>query len=526
MKKLHFIDDLFLRLENRNQPMHIGMLMMLEPPANAPDDFAARIVKKLRQSVTAEGVFNQRLVEKRGVNHWKDNEDFDLEHHFVHLALPKPGRIRELFDMVSRLHCGHLDRAYPLWRVHLIEGIDDGRIAIYLKIHHSMIDGMSGMGMVINSMSTSCVESKKLPPFWEVALPKSNADKKPVVPPPATTGSIALRSFVRDGWRSAMPVIRKLRKTFKDFQNEHPDVAMAGEAPKCVFNQPISGTRRFSAQSYSTKRIKTVARALDATSNDAILAMVSGALRKYLEERGELPDMSLTAGVPISIRSKDSDSEAANQLASVTTTLATNIDDPVERMRAIKRAMDYNKAQLNGLTPKQMLAYSSLEVIPGALNVLLGRKPDNAMGNVVVSHVPGPRKTLYWQGAKLTGIYPISVLVGKGGLNLTIVSRQDNVDFGIIACRKTVPHAQRLLTYLEEALCDLESQVPNPKELPKEAIKARTVANKAKVAAPKKKRAVAKKAKVAVPKKKRAVAKKAKVAAPKKTRVIRKTVQK
>jgi diacylglycerol O-acyltransferase len=158
-----------------------------------------------------------------------------------------------------------------------------------------------------------------------------------------------------------------------------------------------------------------------------------------------------------------------------------------------------------------MLAYSSLEVIPGALNVLLGRKPDNAMGNVVVSHVPGPRKTLYWQGAKLTGIYPISVLVGKGGLNLTIVSRQDNVDFGIIACRKTVPHAQRLLTYLEEALCDLESQVPNPKEPPKEAIKARTVANKAKVAAPKKKRAVAKKAKVA---------------APKKTRVFRKTVQK
>ena len=506
MKKLHFMDDTFLRLESRNQPMHIGMLMLFEPPANAPEDFAARIVRKLRQSVTAEGVFNQRLVEQRGKHYWKDNEDFDLDHHFVHLALPKPGRIRELLEMVSRLHGGHLDRAYPLWRIHLIEGIDGGGIAVYLKIHHSMIDGMSGMKLLINSMSTSVAASKKQPPFWEIEQPRSDTGKTPVVPAPAVTSSMKVRSIARDGWRSAMPVIRKLRKTFKDFQKNHPDVAMAGEAPTCVFNQPISGTRRFSAQSFSTARIKSVARALDATSNDAILAMVAGALRKYLESRDELPDMALTAGVPISVRGKNSDSNASNQLASVTTTLATNIDDPIERMRAIKRSMDYNKEQLNGLTAGQIQAYASLEVIPGALNVLLGRKPGNSLGNVVVSHVPGPRKTLYWQGAKLTGIYPISLLIASGGLNITIVSRHDNVDFGIIACRKTVPHAQQLLAYLEDALSELESQIPGStvSRSRKKVVKAKTTARKAKKKVPTKKAPIKK-----VPKKKSAAKKKA-----------------
>lgn len=469
--------------------MHIGMLMLFEAPANAPEDFAARIVKKLRQSELAAGLFNQRLVEKRGKHYWEENDDFDLEHHFVHLALPKPGRIRELLDMVSRLHCGHLDRAYPLWRVHLIEGIDDGRIAIYMKVHHSMVDGMGGIEMLINSMSTSLAASKKLPPFWEIERPRKKAGRTPVIPAPAITTK---RPVPRTRWRSSLPVISKLRKTFKDFQKKHPDVAMAGEAPRCVFNQQISGTRRFAAQSYDRKRIKSVAHALDATSNDVILGMVAGALRKYLDLRDELPDMPLTAGVPISVRGKGTESDAANEVAFAIANLATNIDDPIERMRAIKRSMDYNKTQLSGLNSGQKKAYASLSIIPGALNVLLGRRPENSLGNVVVSHVPGPSKTLYWQGAKLSGIYPMSLLIGTGGLNITIISRRDNVDFGIIACRKTVPHMQRLLAYLEDALSDLESQVPRPAAPPKKAPKAKTTPRRAKKKVPKKQSAAKK----------------------------------
>lgn len=459
MKRIPLIDDAFLRLESRNQPLHIGVLLMLDPGPKAAGDFAAKLVARLRKSEGAVDLYNLRLADKRGAHYWEDSPEFDLDYHFVHLALPQPGRIRELFDMVSRLHGSHLDRAYPLWRVHLIEGIEGGRIALYMKVHHAMVDGMGGMQMLLGSMSTSRAESRKMPPLWEIKRPSRQKKATPVVPAPALTERIRMRSVTMDSWRAAMPVIRKLRKTFKDYDRHNPDVAMIGEAPKVVFNEPISGTRRFSAQSYSRARIKRIATALDATSNDVILAMVAGALRRYLEERGELPDKPLTAGVPVSIRHKSGAGDAANQVAFAISNLATHIDDPVERMRAIKRSMDYNKGQLNGLSSGQIQAYSSLSGIPGALSMLFGRKPNNTLGNVVVSNVPGPARTLYWQGAKLTGIYPISLLIASSGLNFTIISRREEVDFGIIACRKSMPSSQRLLDHLEEALDELERSV-------------------------------------------------------------------
>jgi diacylglycerol O-acyltransferase len=478
MKKIPLIDDAFLRLESRNQPLHIGVLMLFEPPGNAPEDFATKLVQKLRRADTATGLFNQRLVETRGQHYWEKNEDFDLAHHFVHLALPRPGRIRELLDMVSRLHCGHLDRSYPLWRMYLIEGLEDGRIALYMKVHHSMVDGVGGMQLLLRSMSTSRAQSKKLPPVWKMERRGKAPKSTPVVPAPGLGNLIKVRSLARDGWRSASPVIKKLRKTFRDYQQHNPDVAMAGEAPKCSFNQPISGTRRFSAQSYATSRIKAIARAVDATSNDVILAMVAGALRKYLEQHDKLPRKPLNAGVPVSIRTNNSKDEAANQVAFTIANLATDINDPVERLRAIKRSMDYNKEQLYGLSSTQIQAYASLSMIPGALNTLLGRKPENTLGNVVVSNVPGPRKTLYWQGAKVSGIYPISLLISTAGLNITVITRRDEVDFGIIACRKTVPQAQRLLDYLEDALADLETGVGIKRARPKAARKKTAAKNK------------------------------------------------
>ncbi|MFT6155607.1 MAG: diacylglycerol O-acyltransferase [Neolewinella sp.] len=213
---------------------------------------------------------------------------------------------------------------------------------------------------------------------------------------------------------------------------------------------------KVAAQSYATARINSVARAFDATSNDVILAMVVGALRKYLKVRNELPEMPLLAAVPVSVRGKGAASDAANEVAFAITNLATNIADPVERMWVIKRSMDYIKVKLNGLSSGQIQAYVSLSLIPGAVNVLFGRKPDNTLVNVCVSHVPGPKETLYWQGAKLTGLHPISLVIHRAILNITIISRNNFIDFGIIACRRTVPHVQKLLDYLEEALSDLE----------------------------------------------------------------------
>ncbi len=453
MKRLSLIDDTFLRFESRRQPLHIGMLMLFDPGENAPADFAAKLAERLRQSTKSEAPFNHRLVRSKGLHYWKEDEEFDLAHHFAHIALPKPGRIRELLAMVSRVHCGHLDRAYPLWRMYLIEGIEDGRFAVYLKIHHSMVDGVSGIKMLLKAMAPTAEESLTLPPIWETLTKKSGHQALPL-PSPANGSLKVLRAVAKDGMNSVKPIWRELRSNLQDLWERNPNIVVGGQAPRCLLNQKVSATRRFAAQSYSTPRIKAIAKHFDATLNDVVLAMCASALRHYLDDFKDLPAKPLIAAVPVSVRRGNSD--FGNEVAFTLTHLATYIDDPAERLIAIKSCMDYNKNQLRKLSPDQSLVHAALKLVPGG-NSLLGLSSDTTLANLVVSHVPGPRQDMYWQGAKLSGLYPVSLLIDGSALNITLISRHDFVDVGLIACRKSVPHVQRLLQYIEDGLCELEA---------------------------------------------------------------------
>ena len=453
MKKLSLFDDAFLRLESRRQPLHIGMLMLFEPPKDAPADFAAKLAERLRQSTVAVPPFNQRLERRRGLHYWAEAEDFDLAHHFVHMSLPRPGRIRELLSVISRVHSTHLDRAYPLWRLYLIEGIEDGRLAVYLKIHHSVVDGVGGIRMLMKTMSNNREASAGMPPPWEIGI--GERKQSVPVPVPVFEGLKALRMMAREGVRSALPVVQRVRDTLRDFRDGDDSVALAGHAPRCVLNSKVSATRRFAAQQYSTPRMRAVAKAADATLNDVVLAMCGGALRRYLMSLNQLPDKPLIAGVPISIRRDDTMS--GNEVAFTIAHLATHLDDPLERLQSIKRCMDRNKSRLQDFSPAQVMAYAATMLMPGAVGTLLGLGGDNALGSVVVSHVPGPREDMYWQGARLTGLYPASLLFDTLALNITVISRHDYIDFGLIACRKSVPQVQRLLEHLEDELLALEA---------------------------------------------------------------------
>lgn len=384
------------------------------------------------------------------------SEDFDLAHHFVHVALPKPGRIRELLAMVSRVHCGHLDRAYPLWQMYLIEGLADGRFAVYIKVHHALMDGIAGIRLLMRSMSTNLDTSLTLPPPWEVPTQRSKPRHLPL-PSPTSGGLSALRSLAREHVGSVVPVVRELRSNVRDIIRRNPDFVFAGQAPRTIFNQKVSATRRFAAQSYSTPRIKAVAEAYGATANDVVLAMCAGALRRYLLDLGELPKRPLVAAVPVSVRREGSDH--ANEVSFTFCHLATHLYNPEARLRAIKSCMDYNKAHLQRLSPDQSLVCSAFKLLPGALNAVTRLVDNSALANVIISHVPGPRRPLYWQGAKLCGLYPASLVVDSGALNITLISRHDFVDVGLIACRKAVPQVQRLLQYLEDALLELEATI-------------------------------------------------------------------
>lgn len=452
MKPLMPLDLLFLLFEQRNQPLHVGVLALYHPPHDAPSGFVADVAERLRESRRAAPPFNRRLVNRFGLKFWEEDEEFDLAHHFAHLALPKPGRIRELLAMVSRVHAAHLDRAYPLWRMYMIEGLEDGRIATYSKIHHALVDGVAGMRLMLKSMSPDREASMRMPPPWEVPTRKSRLSGLPV--PKASVGGLkALRGLIGEG-RHALPQLAgAISEAWHDLRAHHPDFVHGLQAPRCILNQPISGSRRFVAQSYSAARIKHIATVFGATANDVVLAMCGGALRRYLDELKELPDRPLIAAVPVSLRRDDG--ETGNEIAFALVSLASHLADAGERLRAVKCCMDYNKARMRKLSPAQLLAYEAALLLPGAANFLFGLGHTTAV-NVVISHVRGPKQPMYWQGCELSGLYPVSVAISGLALNITLISRHDSVDFGLIGCRKTLPGMQRLLDHLADELDALE----------------------------------------------------------------------
>lgn len=453
MKRLTPMDMLFLLMERRHQPFHVGALGLFHPPAGSPPDFASQLAERMRESRHAAAPFNRRLVSRVGLKFWDEDEDFDLAHHFVHLSLPKPGRIRELLAMISRVHSAHIDRSYPLWRTYLIEGLEDGRIATYSKIHHALVDGVAGIRLMLKSMSPDASESLLMPAPWEVRTRRTRSGGL-TVPSTPVGGINALRGLAREGVKSLPQLASAFNETWRDLRAHHPDLVHSLQAPRCILNHSISGSRRFAAQSYSTARIKQVARVFGATANDVILAMCGGALKRYLGELNELPKQPLVAAVPVSLRRDDSDS--GNEVAFALTTLATDLNDAGARVRAIKACMDYNKARMRKLSTAQITAYGAAVLLPGAINLITGLGKTTAM-NVVISHVPGPRSTMYWQGCELTGIYPVSLVADGMALNITLISRHDSIDFGLIGCRKTLPHLQRLLDHLSDELDALEA---------------------------------------------------------------------
>lgn len=452
MRRLSPEDILFLLLEKRNQPLHVGALVLLKPPPDAPDDFAAQLAQRLTSFKRAARPFDRRLAERFGLPYWEKDPHFDLAHHFVHLALPKPGRIRELLAMVSRVQSAHLDRKYPLWRIYMVEGLEDGRIALFAKIHHAMVDGVAGVRLLLKSMDTDRAASCALPPPWEVLPPKT---AKPLPPrTPLTAGARAL-----DVGRSAVTVAREVRKTWEDRRHKHPDLVTGTQTQQSVMNTAITGSRRFAAQSYDRTRIKAIAAATGASSNDVILAMCGRALRAYMLELGELPKRSLTAFVPVSVRAEDSDAVGTgNQITLALTTLATDQPNALASLHKIKRSMDYNKQRFANMSQGELLAYSAITLAPGGLN-LLARRLKHPPANVIVSNVPGPRAPLFWQGCEVDGIYPASLLLDGLALNITLVNRCDSVDFGLVGCRRTLPSLQRLLEHLDDALDALSAVI-------------------------------------------------------------------
>jgi len=455
MKALSPSDQMFLWLEKRHQPMHVGGLLLARPPKGAPDDYLQRMGDSMRAASRATPPFDKQLTRKFGAWFWEVDEQFDIEHHFRHLALPRPGRIRELLALVSQLHAAPLDRARPLWELYLIDGVEGGRFAIYSKIHHALVDGIAAMRLMQRALSDEPSERDRPPPW---AIPTKRADKSAT----EVIGIGHLISLAGSQLSSVPKVTREIAKTVRAARRDDNDTPSL-RAPECILNQAITGSRRFAAQSYALDRIRNVGREHRATVNDVVLAMCASALRRYLLDLDALPDKPLIAMVPLSIR-KD-ETAAGNQVAMILVNLGTNLADPAERLLTIRRSIATEKRRTAELTPGEILAYGAALLGPAGLNFLTGAAPKWQAFNIVISNVPGPKSPLYWNGAAIEGMYPVSIVIDGQALNITITSYCDKLEFGIIACRRTLPRIQRLLEYLEMGLTELEG-LSDANELP------------------------------------------------------------
>lgn len=457
MKPVGALDQVFLWLERRNQPMHVGGLILVRPPEGEAEGFAARVVERMRTATVAEPPFNQRLVRWLGGWFWDEDPQFDLDAHLHHLSLPAPGRIRELLALVSRLHGAMLDRGKPLWEMTIIDGLEDGRVAIYSKVHHAMVDGVGAMRMMVKMMSTS-PDDTQTPPLWTLpARTRRRADES--TPRRARSPLAMVAEAIAEAREGAASLPKVAKEVYRSFSSQRgPDEVSVFQAPTSLLNQKISASRRFAAQSFSLPRIKAVGKAYGATVNDVTLAMCASALRRYLMELRVLPTQPLIAMVPVSMRRDDSDS--GNQIAIALSTLATDVRDPVKRLEVIVRAMRHNKERFSRMSQAEVMAYLSAVLAFNGVHLATGLFGRWKAYNVIISNVPGPSKALYWNGARVEGNYPMSIVLDHHALNITMTRYVDQIDFGLIACRRTLPHMQRLLDYLEDSLADLEAAIP------------------------------------------------------------------
>ncbi|MEZ5204571.1 MAG: wax ester/triacylglycerol synthase family O-acyltransferase [Acidimicrobiales bacterium] len=456
----------FLLTESRATPMHVGGLQVFELPPDAGPHWLREQYEAMLAYDDIAPLFRQRPYRSPGTGFgwaWREDDELDIEYHVRHSALPDPHRVRELLAVGGRLHGSLLDRQRPLWEFHLIEGLEGNRFAAYTKIHHSVIDGVSALRLLERWLSPD--PQAEVPPAWAARPKRSRGAGQ------STADPLELIVGTAKGAVDLLGVTPALLRSARRAMTEE----LAGfpfKAPSTMFNVHITGARRIAAQTWSLARIKAVAKASDATLNDIVLAMCSGALRRYLVEMDALPDSALTSMVPVSLRTDDS--AGGNAVGAVITSLATDVVDPSWRLARIKESMQIAKESMSSLTPVQRLALSAANMAPLPLVSALG----GGAGwpppfNVIISNVPGPREALYLNGARLQGVYPMSIPYHGQALNITLTSYEDNLEFGLTGCRRRVPHLQRLLAHLEASLVELEVAVGLSNGKPKRRAAAR-----------------------------------------------------
>lgn len=477
MRQLTALDAQFLNAESGTTAGHVGSVVLLDPSTceGAWGLDAVRSVYEQRLHLVP--LLRQRLVEAPlglGRPYWADDPHFDIEFHLRELALPAPGSHEQLGEQVARIHARPLDRSRPLWEAYVITGLEDGKAAFYSKVHHAAIDGVSGEE-VLETLLDLTPEPREVPPDeatpGPVRLP-SQVDLLVRGAASLVTSPVdILRTVPRSlGYLDELPgaanipgvrLVSRAASTMGRLvgQSRH----LGGRelhAPRTPFNGPITAHRRFGFGSVPLDDVKRVKDHLGMTVNDVVMTMTASALRRWLLDHDALPRVPLVAAVPVSIRAEDEPGAAGNEVSVMLAELPTHLGDPRERAEATRDAMVEAKRHFRASPPSLYQDLST--VIPSALSGQVARMLFRAatvpgvLFNLFVSNVPGPQVPLYLAGARAEGLYPASAVTDwTGGLNITLLSYDGHLDFGLIACREMVPDVWNLVRYLADALDEL-----------------------------------------------------------------------
>ncbi len=460
MQRLSGLDDTFLWLETPSSYMHVASLIVVDGNSLEGGLTPARVRALYQSRLDQAPPFRRRLVEiPFGLHHplWIEDPDFDLDWHLRFITMPaEHNSLRDLADLCAKLNAMHLDRTRPLWELWVIDGVEDGHVGLLTKVHHAAIDGASGEELMVAILD--------LEPDPE-PRPDPEVPWKPDPMPTDTelltyaTWSLAqqpLKAF--NAIKRTVGVALKVRE-----QNRQPHITPPPapfSAPATSFNGPITPARSFAASSLSLNDVKAVKNAFGCTVNDVVLTMCAGALRRYLDARDEHPDAPLVAMVPMSVRTEDQRGTQGNQVMSMLTSLATDLDDPVERLRHIHDNMQRAKEQTNAIgaeTLQEWTEFAAPAIFGRAARLysntkMAGHRP---LFNVTISNVPGPPFPLYVAGAQMLDVYPLGPIYDGGALNITLMSYRDRLDFGLIACPDLLPDVWMIADGLGEALAEL-----------------------------------------------------------------------
>jgi diacylglycerol O-acyltransferase len=447
-KKLSALDLAFLSLEKQTTPVNVASLAIFEIPKGYKGNFPRDLLDKLEVQ-PAGPPFNQKLssVNTAKLPSWITDENFDIHYHVRHSALPKPGTLDDLLELASRLHSRLLDRERPLWEFHLIEGLENNKFALYMKMHHAAIDGMGGIELMEECFSLAASDQVRAPWVGMKNYYKNSTH---------TSKSLGQKtaSFAAEV-KGTANLVQDLSKLFwgqglkaTGISNNSSPVPFT--APKSIFNVPITGARRFAVKSLALSDIKALGKQANATVNDIVLALCSGALRKYMVEKSALPSKSLIASVPVSVRQVN---RSGNQITYVSANLATNEPDTMTRLAKIGTSTKDAKQEIGAVSSDAATSFAV--IAQGLVAVMNQLNMTNLLppaANVTISNVPGPRQPLYFGQAKLEATYPLSVLIDGQSLNITVVSYCDRIDFGLMACRDTIPDVGKIADYIDDAM--------------------------------------------------------------------------